>query len=432
MGLPSDAYSRWCAYVAGVCCYVAADFILAWAGDTLYRTARIEGKDGFVTFERLPANWQAQLAKSAEPAEPAAPTKAGPLHYCFLAVLGLAVAGACVALGGTAAVQQYCSANGYVIYGSGYQWRPCSPYWSLPWFVWALIVAFLAITGLAYAKRQIHNYRASLWSLAAITCALSCLICFMTYAPLDYIQDAALLARYRATLAGFATYTGATLLLIVLGDALYRLKRVEGADGFVSFKRPAAWGATEERAPAAPRQPLRPIEWAFLASVALAAAGTAIALGGLASAQALCNQGGQQGNFMGIQEDCAVFLSWPWFGWALQVAVLAAVLAAWATVNIHSYKQSLWALAAVVIFTARHAGNKLFNMQPYSTGTLHTRQIVALWGFIILIAGDYLMAITLDAVHMLRREEGADGYLTFKRPAWPAPPAQAAAASADV
>lgn len=50
-------------------------------------------------------------------------------------------------------------------------------------------------------------------------------------------QDATLLARYRATLAGFATYTGATLLLIVLGDALYRLKRVEGADGFVSFKR---------------------------------------------------------------------------------------------------------------------------------------------------------------------------------------------------
>jgi len=50
-------------------------------------------------------------------------------------------------------------------------------------------------------------------------------------------QDAKLAARYRATLAGFAIYTGATLLLIVLGDALYRLKRVEGADGFVSFKR---------------------------------------------------------------------------------------------------------------------------------------------------------------------------------------------------
>lgn len=82
----------------------------------------------------------------------------------------------------------------------------------------------------------------------------------------------------------------------------------------------------------------------------------------------------------GIQEDCADFLSWPWFGWALQVAVLAAVLAAWATANIHSYKQSLWALAAVVLFTACHAGNKLFIMQPYSKGRLHDRQVLGtLW-----------------------------------------------------
>lgn len=62
--------------------------------------------------------------------------------------------------------------------------------------------------------------------------------------------------------------------------------------------RPDANGTSETVSPAAPRQPLRPIEWAFLASVALAAAGTAVALGGLASAQALCNKGGQQGNFM--------------------------------------------------------------------------------------------------------------------------------------
>lgn len=207
--------------------------------------------------------------------------------------------------------------------------------------------------------------------------------------------------------------------------------------------RPDAAGTSETVAPAAPRQPLRPIEWAFLASVALAAAGTAVALGGLASAQALCNKGGQQGNFMvrslgegerdelggftgcscrasaaclpgcqvrtsartagmgdtvqtydtsadlnplpmsfclylqGTQEDCATFLSWPWFGWALQVAVLAAVLAAWSTASIHSYKQSLWALAAVVIFTSCHAANKLYIMQPYSQGTLHQRQVRA-------------------------------------------------------
>ena len=49
-----------------------------------------------MTFKRLPANWQAQLEQRAEPAAPAAPAKAGPLHYSFLAALGLAVVGACV------------------------------------------------------------------------------------------------------------------------------------------------------------------------------------------------------------------------------------------------------------------------------------------------------------------------------------------------
>lgn len=135
---------------------MAGDFVLAWSGDTLYRLQRIAGKDGFVTFRRLPAKW-AQMEKHAEPAAPATPAKAGLLHHGFLAALALAVAGACVgermlgvpswdlearsvagmlgwgnicdeqpklplppaALGGTAAVQQYCSANGYVIYGSG-------------------------------------------------------------------------------------------------------------------------------------------------------------------------------------------------------------------------------------------------------------------------------------------------------------------------
>ena len=201
-------------------------------------------------------------------------------------------------------------------------------------------------------------------------------------------MQGSLKARYRATLAGFATYTGAALLLVVLGDMLYRLKRVEGEDGFVSYRRwaggwgrcrhgvgrvgcmhavvhrrqrarrvgvpaasrgcrsvaapgglpdvlppplppaaprPAAHGQAEADAvPAAPRQPLRPVEWAFLASVALAAAGTAIALGGLASTQALCNQGGQQGNFMvsgggwWLQECLAV-----WTGTSLQYVLLS-------------------------------------------------------------------------------------------------------------
>lgn len=100
----------------------------------------------------------------------------------------------------------------------------------------------------------------------------------------------------------------------------------------------------------------------------------------------------------GIQEDCASFLSWPWFGWALQVAVLGALAWAVTSANVHNYKLSIWAISSVVIFTSCYTAQKLYTMSPYSTGTLHDRQLVAFWGFILVIAGDYLMAITLDAV----------------------------------
>lgn len=107
----------------------------------------------------------------------------------------------------------------------------------------------------------------------------------------------------------------------------------------------------------------------------------------------------------GIQEDCGSFLSWPWFGWALQVVVLASLAWAWATANVHNYKLSIWAVSArmlgswtgsegqravrhckaprgpipirsggtmhptlqaasVVIFTSCYTANKLFTMQP--------------------------------------------------------------------
>jgi len=66
-----------------------------------------------VTFKRLPANWQAQLEQRAAPAEPAEPAKAGPLHYGFLAALGLSVAGACVGESAETALLQQQGTPGY-------------------------------------------------------------------------------------------------------------------------------------------------------------------------------------------------------------------------------------------------------------------------------------------------------------------------------
>ena len=65
-----------------------------------------------------------------------------------------------------------------------------------------------------------------------------------------------------------------------------------------------------------------------------------------------------------MQEDCGSFLSWPWFGWALQVAVLAGLAWSWATNNIHNFKLSIWAVGSVVILTAIYTAQKLFTMQP--------------------------------------------------------------------
>ena len=59
--------------------------------------------------------------------------------------------------------------------------------------------------------------------------------------------------------------------------------------------------------------------------------------------------------------------------------MLTALVSAWWAAYVHSFKASLWALLAVAIFVACYTANKLYTAQPYSTGTLHDRQLVALW-----------------------------------------------------
>ena len=58
----------------------------------MYRANRIEGRDGFVTFRRKPANWQAKEEEAREAAAPA-PSNAGLAAWAFLGSLAVAVAG---------------------------------------------------------------------------------------------------------------------------------------------------------------------------------------------------------------------------------------------------------------------------------------------------------------------------------------------------
>lgn len=92
---------------------------------------------------------------------------------------------------------------------------------------------------------------------------------------------------WTAALVGFCFIVVGDFVMIVSGDYLYRLRHVEGEDGFVSMRRPGPYGKAAD-AVAGGSKPRRPIEWAFFLSIALAVAGTIVALGALAGAQANC------------------------------------------------------------------------------------------------------------------------------------------------
>lgn len=51
-----------------------------------------------------------------------------------------------------------------------------------------------------------------------------------------------------------------------------------------------------------------------------------------------------------VLKKCNVWLSYPWTAWALELVVLAGTLLAWSRDAVHSFKNSLWALAAVVVY----------------------------------------------------------------------------------
>lgn len=102
-------------------------------------------------------------------------------------------------------------------------------------------------------------------------------------------MQAEALPAWTATLVGFCLMVLSNYALIISGDYLYRLRHEEGADGFVSMRRPAPYGKpAAQPVTAASIKPRRPIEWAFFLSIALAVAGTIVALGALAGAQANC------------------------------------------------------------------------------------------------------------------------------------------------
>ena len=118
----------------------------------MYRANRIEGRDGFVTFRRKPANWQAKEEEAKEAAQAAAPSSSGAATAVFLASLFVAVAGTIIgehgatrcgiaafpqcnhmpsalntdtlqprlsaaALGGLGSVQHYCNSGGVSWHG---------------------------------------------------------------------------------------------------------------------------------------------------------------------------------------------------------------------------------------------------------------------------------------------------------------------------
>ncbi|PRW57484.1 hypothetical protein C2E21_4363 [Chlorella sorokiniana] len=322
-------------------------------------------------------------------------------------------------LGGVGSLQYHCEA-GTALQGARTGTHSCRAALSLPWTVWALQVLFLAATAVALFKKQIHNFRSSLWSLAAVTTAVSCYMAYhWFYLVANNVPGAEPRSSTKATLAGFCITCAGDFLLMLVGDYMYRLKHVQGQDGFVSMRRPGPFPKEQPAGSGVSLIPRRPLDWAFLASIVISAAGTVIALGGLGSAQSSCSPDSLA--FRGAGTRCSTWLSFEWWAIALQIFVLAATLAARTTSYVHAYKNSLWILAAVVTIICVISCNQIYFAWQWSTGDTHTGLVVALYGLSILVAGNYLLMATGDALHQLKREEGADGFITFRRPNYPAP-----------
>lgn len=123
---------------------------------------------------------------------------------------------------------------------------------------------------------------------------------------------------------------------------------------------------------------------------------------------------------------------------ALQVAVLAATVLAWAKAYVHSFKASLWGLAAVVTFACIISCNLVYAAWPWSTvsegacrgalaaalhrlrlctgacaqarailsqprhacaqGRTHDSLVATLYGMAVLVAANFLMMVLGDAL----------------------------------
>lgn len=46
------------------------------------------------------------------------------------------------------------------------------------------------------------------------------------------------------------------------------------------------------------------------------------------------------------------------------MAVLAALVGAWVTSNVHNFKLSIWSMGATAIFIAIYSAQKMYTMQP--------------------------------------------------------------------
>lgn len=153
-----------------------------------------------------------------------------------MAAVAIAIAGACVALGGLAAMQSFCDSNGNLFPGIKTEFltaaklkygnRTCGSIFRFEWWGWALQVFFLITTLVCYATQNVHNYKSALWGLAGTAIVLAM---FQANDLIDLYEKTKgdLRTRGVITFLGYCGFCAGDYLMMFAGNALYHRKRTE-------------------------------------------------------------------------------------------------------------------------------------------------------------------------------------------------------------
>jgi hypothetical protein len=271
--------------------------------------------------------------------------------------VALAAGGWAVALGGFAALQAGCAANPEWMAGQGaFAGTSCARWNAEEWFGLAYHALALALAPLCYHLEHFKAVRGAAWALLVSACMYNSVICnlFLTTA---LASEAA--AAPAAAAAGLALLIAGSFGVVGAGSALAHGARRAALGGVGAESK--LWRVATR----APRALSRATSGLFrsrarasvaaAASLLIAAAGWAVALGGIAAVQAACARDPAAMRAFRLFSypyasasdntiDCGRAFAELWWAWALMTAALVVAVGAAAARQMARFRAAGFAL----------------------------------------------------------------------------------------